>query len=120
MQRIKPALCVLIAIAATIGALLYFTNGAVTPKKATWEDVKAEAKRGAYKLISIDEFRKLYNENSGSVLAVDTRQAWEYRSGHIKGALNFPIEPTWFSRWKKKGALETFLGPDKDRTIVFY
>jgi len=38
----------------------------------------------------------------------------------MKGALNFPMEPIWWSRWRKAGALETFLGPDRDRTIVFY
>jgi rhodanese-related sulfurtransferase len=54
------------------------------------------------------------------MLLVDTRQEWEYRSGHIKGALNFPIEPTWLSRWRNKGALAKFLGPDKNRFIVFY
>jgi rhodanese-related sulfurtransferase len=53
-------------------------------------------------------------------LLVDTRQEWEYRSGHIRGATNFPIEPTWWSRWRKAGALEAVLGPDKDRLIVFY
>jgi rhodanese-related sulfurtransferase len=51
---------------------------------------------------------------------VDTRQEWEYRTGHIKNALNFPIEPTWLSRWRKKDALQTFLGLDKNRLIVFY
>jgi rhodanese-related sulfurtransferase len=51
---------------------------------------------------------------------LDTRQEWEYRTGHIKKAVNFPIEPTWLSRWRKKSALETFLGPDKNRLIVFY
>ena len=54
------------------------------------------------------------------MLLVDTRQEWEYRSGHIRGALNFPLEPTWISRWRNKGALEKFLGPDKNRFIVFY
>jgi rhodanese-related sulfurtransferase len=51
---------------------------------------------------------------------VDTRQEWEYRTGHLKGALNFPIEPTWFSRWRNQKPLEAFLGPDKNRFIVFY
>jgi rhodanese-related sulfurtransferase len=54
------------------------------------------------------------------MLLVDTRQEWEYRTGHIKGALNFPMEPTWMSRWRNKGALENFLGPDKERYLVFY
>jgi hypothetical protein len=30
------------------------------------------------------------------------------------------MEPTWWSRWHKADELEAFLGPDKDRFIVFY
>jgi rhodanese-related sulfurtransferase len=51
---------------------------------------------------------------------VDTRQEWEYRTGHIKGAVNFPMEPTWLSRWQKKGDLAALLGTDKGQPIVFY
>jgi 3-mercaptopyruvate sulfurtransferase SseA len=40
--------------------------------------------------------------------------------GHIKGAVNFPMEPTAWSRWWKKSELAAELGPDKDRFIVFY
>ena len=119
VKNIKTGLLALINIAVTAGAL-WFTNGSVTPTEATWADVEAEAKMGDYKLISIDELWERYRKNADSMLVVDTRQAWEYRSGHIKGAVNFPMEPTWFSRWEKKGALETFLGPDKDRSIIFY
>jgi rhodanese-related sulfurtransferase len=51
---------------------------------------------------------------------VDTRQEWEYRTGHIDGAVNFPMEPTGWARWRNRGPMETFLGPDKERGIVFY
>jgi rhodanese-related sulfurtransferase len=51
---------------------------------------------------------------------VDTRQDWEYRTGHMKGAVNFPIEPSAWGWWRSQGALDKFLGPDKDRLIVFY
>ena len=112
-------LLALAVIAATVSAL-WFTNGSVTPKKATWDDVVAEAKMGGYKLISTDELWERYSKNPDSLLAVDTRQEWEYRTGHIKGALNFPIEPTWLSRWRKSSDLKTFLGPDKNRLVVFY
>lgn len=119
MKNIKTGLLALIAIAVTVG-VLWFTNRSVTPKEATWEDVEAEAIMGDYKLISIDDLWERYRKNPDSMLVVDTRQAWEYQTGHIKGAVNFPMETTWFSRWQKKGDLETFLGSDKDRFIVFY
>jgi rhodanese-related sulfurtransferase len=39
------------------------------------------------------------------LLLVDTRQEWEYRTGHIKSSVNFPMEQAWLSRWRNKGAL---------------
>jgi hypothetical protein len=119
MQNKKTTLIALTAVVFTVGAL-WFTNRAVTPKEATWDDVLAEAKVGGYKVITTEQLAKQYQQDSGSFLLVDTRQEWEYRTGHLKGALNFPMEPTWWSRWRKASALETFLGPDKDRIVVFY
>jgi rhodanese-related sulfurtransferase len=54
------------------------------------------------------------------LLIVDTRQDWEYRSGHIKGAVDFPLEPGWWARWRAQKRLAALLGPDKDRLVVFY
>ncbi len=119
MNRLKTTIMTVLALALTVG-LLWFANRSVTPKKATLEDVAAEALAGGYRLINTDELKKEYDKDPDGLLLVDTRQEWEYRSGHIKGALNFPMEPTWWSRWKKKEALEKFLGPDKNRLMVFY
>ncbi len=119
MSRSKTTLMTILALAVTIG-LLWFTNRSVTPRKATLEDVAAEAMAGGYQLINTNELKAVYDQHPEGLLLADTRQEWEYRSGHIKGALNFPMEPTWLSRWKKKEALEKFLGPDRDRFIVFY
>jgi 3-mercaptopyruvate sulfurtransferase SseA len=109
----------LVAIAITVGAL-WFTNGAVTPKEPTSEDILVEARVGGYRLISTDELRKRYKKDPKSFLLVDTRQEWEFAAGHIKGAVNFPMEPTAWSRWWKKAELAAALGPDKNRFIVFY
>ena len=109
----------MIAVSLTFG-YIWYDNRSVIPKKAHWDDVRAEAVKGDYRLITTDELWQQYNSQRESLLVVDTRQEWEYRSGHIQGAVNFPIEPTWLSRWRKKGALETVLGPAKNRYIVFY
>lgn len=109
----------LLAITVTVG-VLWFTNRAVTPKEPTWDDVVAEAKEGGYRLINTDELRQRYEKDRKSTLLVDTRQDWEFAMGHIKGALNFPMEPTAWSRWQKKGKLAETIGPDKNRFIVFY
>jgi hypothetical protein len=119
MKGTRKALFAFVAVAITTGTI-WHTNRVVPPKKATWEDVIAEAKDGGYRLITTDELRQKYQNDPYEIILVDTRQEWEYRTGHIRGALNFPIEPTWLSRWRNKGALQSFLGPDKNRLIVFY
>ena len=119
MQNRKIILSAILPILITIG-VMWFSNRAVTPKDATWEDVLSEARNGGYKLISTVELSEQYQNNPDKLLLIDTRQEWEYRTGHIKGALNFPIEPTWWSRRSKASALESLLGPDKDRMVVFY
>ncbi len=109
----------LMAVIITVG-FLWYTNQSVLPKEASWDDVLAEAEAGGYRLISTDELWERYQSKPDTLLLVDTRQEWEYRSGHIKGALNLPMEPTWLSRWRKKGAIGQLLGSDKHRFIVFY
>ena len=109
----------LAAVIVTVG-VLWVTNRAVTPKNPSWEDVIAEAENGGYKIISTEEMRDLYQKDDQNLLLVDTRQEWEFQTGHIAGSLNFPMEPTGWSRWRKANALETFLGPDKNRHIIFY
>lgn len=98
-----------IGVFLTIAAL-WFTNRSVTPKEATWEDVLTEARRGGYQLIGTADLWARHSSNPESLLLVDTRQECKYRTGHIRGALNFPMEPTWLSRWQKRAALSTFSG----------
>ena len=119
MRNKGTTLAALVAVLLTIGAL-WFTSRAVTPRQATWEDVLAEGKAGGYKIITTDELTSRYRQDAGSLLLVDTRQEWEYQTGHLKGAKNFPMEPTAWSEWRKAAALGKLLGPDRSRTIVFY
>ncbi|MBT8366695.1 MAG: rhodanese-like domain-containing protein [Deltaproteobacteria bacterium] len=119
MRNGKLTFLALAAIAVSVG-VLWQTNRSVTPKEATWKDVEAEAERGGYQLISTDDLWERYSKGRGSLLVVDTRQDWEYLTGHIQGAVNFPMEPTWLARWRKKADLEKLLGNDKDRSIIFY
>ncbi len=119
MQNKKTAFIALVAVLITVLAQ-WLLNRAVIPKEATWDDVLAEAKAGGYRIITTEELSERYLKDAQSLLLVDTRQEWEYRTGHLEGAVNFPIEPTAWSRWRKAAALESFLGPDKDRIIIFY
>jgi len=117
MNLNRTSILTLAAVSIAIAAL-WLTNQSVTPKEATWDDVLAEAKNGGYRLITTQELADKYSQSSP--LVIDTRQDWEFRTGHIKGAVNFPIEPTWWSRWRKADSMKELIGPDKDRLIVFY
>lgn len=109
----------LITMVATVGAL-WLTNRTVAPKEATWDDVVAESTSGNYRLISTEELVQLSQQGGSGLLLIDTRQDWEFRTGHISGAINFPMEPTKWARWRKAAELEKVLGPDKERALVFY
>ena len=119
MNNLKRTFLALIAVCLTVG-YIWYGNRTVSPPGATWDDARAEAASGGYRLITTDDLWRQYEAEADGLLLVDTRQEWEYRSGHIKGAINFPMEPTWLSRWRKKGELGTLLGPDRNRLIVFY
>ncbi len=112
-------LLTLLAVAVAVASVWSIQRPA-TPKQATWDDVLAEAARGGYTILKTDELIQKYRENPSGLLLVDTRQEWEFRTGHMKGAVNFPMEPTGWARWRKSESLGKFLGPDKNRGIVFY
>ncbi|PIP42728.1 MAG: rhodanese [Deltaproteobacteria bacterium CG23_combo_of_CG06-09_8_20_14_all_60_8] len=95
-------------------------SAATPPPAATPESLRQEAAKGGYRLITGDEVRAMQVQDPGNLLLVDTRQDWEYAAGHIEGAVNFPMAPTWLSRLTKRGEMAQLLGPDKGRHIVFY
>ncbi len=114
LKTFTAAAAVLLTIAA-----LWFVNRSEAPSTSTWADVRAEASDGGYRLLSTEELTEML-ETDPDLLLVDTRQEWEYRAGHIEGARLFAMEPTAWERRQKRGELERFLGPDKERVIVFY
>jgi predicted sulfurtransferase len=119
MKGWKPIFLAAAAVIITAISAWYIQRPIVT-KKADWNDVMAEARTGGYQIITTDELAGRYRKNPSGMLLVDTRQEWEYRIGHMEGALNFSMEPTRWARWKKAGELKDFLGPDKERAIIFY
>ena len=119
MKKHIPSLIASTAVIITIVSVLYI-HRPVAIEQSTWDDVRAEAEAGGYRIISTEALADRYLKESPAPLLIDTRQEWEYRTGHIAGAINFPMEPTWWARWRKADDLESVLGPDKDRTLVFY
>jgi hypothetical protein len=119
MENRRTTFLALAAVILTLGALWYI-HRPVIPPEATLAEVEAEAARGGYRLINTEALAELYRQHRATVLLVDTRQDWEYRSGHIEGAVNFPLEPTAWSRWRSQDSLAALLGPNRDRLVVFY
>ncbi len=119
MENRRTTVLALVAIVLTLGGLWY-VNRPVAVQEATLAQVRAEATRGGYRLIDTPALAKLYRQPPANFLLVDTRQDWEYRSGHLASAVNFPIDPTWWGRFRARGRLAALLGPDKDRLVVFY
>jgi len=117
---IKKALFLALSAVMLTVVALWFTGNSVAPREATWQDTLKEVQSGGYRLITTADLAREYETRGEALLLVDTRQEWEYRTGHIRGAIPFPIEPTGWSRWRKSDALAAVLGPDKDRLIVFY
>jgi rhodanese-related sulfurtransferase len=84
------------------------------------EDIQARAHRGGYLLLGTEELVVMHQEQNGHFLLVDTRPWSAFQSGHIKGAVCFPLAPTWWGRWSCRQVLAALLGPSKDRIVVFY
>ena len=111
----RPCLIMITLWTLACGILAGGVASAATP-----ESVRQEAAKGGYRLITGDEVRAMQVREPANLLLVDTRQDWEYAAGHIEGAVNFPMAPTWLARLTKRGEMAQLLGSDKDRHIVFY
>ena len=109
----------LLAVIATF-VMLWYAKLPTPEVSSTPAQVLNEAKTGGYQLIDVDALADWYRSEREKILLVDTRREWEHRAGHIEGSVNFPMEPNWWARWRKKAALKKLLGPDKDQSIVFY
>lgn len=107
------------AVGMTLLAVWY-ANLPAPVAESSMAQVEREAESGGYLLIDIDDLSQMYQSNREALTLVDTRQEWEHRAGHIAGSVHFPMEPTRWARWRKQGALKTLLGPDKEKSIVFY
>ena len=81
-----------------------------------------EVERGGYKVVTTQELKGWIDQKK-DMLIVDTMPGDNFRKQHIPGAVNFEIqrhpELTEMND-KMKADFEKLLGPDKDRTIVFY
>jgi thiosulfate/3-mercaptopyruvate sulfurtransferase len=86
-----------------------------------------DAKAGGYEVINAEELKKL-TDSKKDILIVDTMPYEDsYKKEHIPGAKQFlfpiPIMEKWDAKETGGKSMEdfaAFLGPDKDKTLVFY
>jgi len=86
-----------------------------------------DAKAGGYEVINAEELKKLIDSKK-DILIVDTMPYEDsYKKEHIPGAKQFLFPIAIMANWDAKEtggkSMEDFaalLGPDKDRTLVFY
>ena len=102
MKLLRTALLPVFAVALALAAAWTSHLPPSTPASSPAQ-VAREAENGGYRLIDTEQLWQWVQAGPDSILLVDTRQDWEYRTGHIKGAVNFSMEPTWWARWRKGG-----------------
>ena len=97
-------------------------HAATEPQDQALAQVREEARRGNYQLISPETVRDRFVKEPGSLFLVDTRQDWEYQQEHIQGAVNLPVTPSWWTQYSPwaRAEMRKFLGPNKKRQVVFY
>ena len=86
-----------------------------------WEQAEAEAKRGDYHLITLNELESLYQSGKDFII-LDVRPDYEYNRAHLPKAANleFHLGERLTLDPAKQKEYEALLGPNKDRTIVIY
>jgi predicted sulfurtransferase len=103
--------------------LLSTTSFADTkPDAQALAQVQEEARKGNYRLIAPETIKAQFLKNAASLFVVDTRQEWEYQREHIKGAVNLPVTPTWWTQYSPwaRSEMKKLLGADKKRHVGFY
>ncbi len=80
-----------------------------------------EVERGGYRVVTTQELKGWIDQKK-DMLIVDTLPPDNFKKQHIPGAVNFEIQRPELTQMsdKMRAELEKLLGPDKDRTIVFY
>ncbi len=84
--------------------------------------VMAEAKKGGYELISLQDLEREYRQDPGSIFFIDTRQEWAYQMQHITGATFLSATPTWWYQYspRARSDIRKMLGSVSNKKVVFY
>ncbi len=81
--------------------------------------IRAQAARAGYQIMDTAGLDAILRDVARA-LVVGTMSPEAFAKDHIPGSVNFSLENSLLSRLLKKRAFRRFLGPDKDRPLVFY
>jgi rhodanese-related sulfurtransferase len=111
-------------LAAVLLAVIVAVSGTTTIPTfaAPWpEQAAREAKQGGYSLVDTAELARIL-ENGRKPLLLDVRPDYEFREGHIEGAINveFDLGDDRHAAPAKLDRIRRLAGPDTSRPIVIY
>nr|WP_029895895.1 rhodanese-like domain-containing protein [Desulfohalovibrio reitneri] len=109
---------------APAAILLLFILASAAPAEERpiwWDDAQRQAERHGYHLIDTPALRKLLAGDPDALL-LDVRPDYEYRAGHIPGAVNMSFDLAEADRLpkEKKEDFRDLLGCDLKRPVVVY
>ncbi len=86
-----------------------------------WAEAVRDGEQNGYRVITLEELAVL-SKTDNNLLLIDARPGYEYRAGHIPGAVNLEFHPGDKVRFssEKRERLRNLIGQDKDRPVVFY
>ncbi len=111
---------VLSSLAVAVLAAMPFIAVAAEPP-TWWAEAVREGERKGYRVITLEDLAAL-SQAEEDLLLIDARPSYEYRAGHIPGAVNMEFHPGDKLQFppEKRARLKKLIGPDKDRPVVFY
>ncbi len=101
---------------------IFISSSALAGERPVWwKQLAAEAERDDYRLVTLDELKKLY-ESKHPFLILDTRTEYEFNDGHLPDAVNleFDLGDKLQLKPEKKEIFLKLLGTDKDNKIIIY
>ena len=119
MTIMSRSLVLLLLIAALLPCVP--SSAADESLSPLFQRAREEAERDGYRVVTTEGLRELLRTDP-SVLLVDARFAYEYKAGHIPGAVNLPVDLRDRSDLppERRKAFTDILGEEKGRPIVIY
>ena len=86
-----------------------------------WERAEMVARQEGYRLVSLQQLQTLYDSKQ-NFLIVDVRPDYQFREGHLPGAVQIEIDPgdRYSLKPDKRSRFRSVLGSDINRRIIIY